>query len=67
MIAAVAFFAKGLVLEGMTPGGVTALLTGVELVEFVGGERSGAKEGMEEDFRVFVVSREDGIDREWGE
>jgi len=67
VISAVALFAEGLMLEGMSPSGVAAFLTGVEFVKFVGREWSNAKEGMEEDLRVFVISGEDGIDGEQGE
>jgi len=49
MVVAVALFAKDLVFEGMTPGGVITLLTGVELVKLVGRKRHGTKEGVEED------------------
>jgi len=64
VIAAIALLAEGLMLEGMGPSGIAAFLTGVELVKFVGRERCGSEEGMEEDFRVFVVGREDRIDGE---
>jgi len=67
VVAAVALLAKGLMFEGMTPGGVTAFLMGVEFVKFMEREWGDVKERLEEDFRVFVVDREDGIDREWGE
>jgi len=66
VIAAVALFAEGLVLEGMGPSGVAAFLTGVEFMKFVGREWCDMEEGVEEDFRVLVVSRENRIDREWG-
>jgi len=67
VIATVAFFAKGLMFEGMGPSGVAALLVGVELVKFVGRERCDTEEGAEEDFRIFVVSRENRVDGERGE
>ena len=66
MITAIALFAKGLVLKGMGPSGVVALLTGVELVKFVRRERHDTEEGTKEDLRVFVVVRENGVDRERG-
>jgi len=49
VIATVMLFAEGLVLEGVTPGGVVVFPMGVEFVKFVGGEWGDAKEGMEED------------------
>jgi len=67
VIATVVLFAKGLMLEGMGPSGVAAFLMGVELVKFVGRERCDTEEGVEEDLRVFVVSRENRIDGERGE
>jgi len=67
VVAAVALSAKGLVLKGVAPGSIVAFLAWVELVKFVGREQGDTKERMEEDFRVFVVSREDGISGEWGE
>jgi len=67
VIAAVALFAESLVLEGVGPSGVAAFLTRVKLVKFVGREWHDMEEGMEEDFRVFIVSREDRISGEWGE
>jgi len=44
VVAAIAFFAKGLMFEGMTPGGVIAFPTRVKLVKLVGGEWGDAKE-----------------------
>jgi len=67
MVAAVVFFTKGLVLKRVGPSGVAAFLMGVEFVKFMGGEWCDTEEGLEEDFQVFVVSRENGIDGEWGE
>ena len=67
MILTVAFFAEGLMFEGVGPSGIAALSLGVELVKFVGRERRDSEEGVEEDFRVFVVSRENRIDGKRGE
>ena len=67
MIATVALLTECPVFKGVTPGGVVAFLTGIELVKFMGGEWSDAKEGMKKDLRVFIIGREDGIDRERGE
>ena len=53
--------------EGVGPSGVVALLSGVELVKFVGREWCDTEEGVEEDFRVFVVSGENRVDGERGE
>jgi len=50
VIAAVALFAKGLMLEGMGPSGIAAFLTGVEFVKFVGREWCDTEEGSKEDF-----------------
>jgi len=66
VVAAVAFSTESLVFKGVSPGGVASFLTGVELVKFVGRKWGDAKKRFEEDFRVFVVSREDGIDGKWG-
>jgi len=49
VIAAIALFAKGLVLKGMGPSGIAAFLTEVELVKFVGRERCDTEEGVKED------------------
>jgi len=67
MIVAIVLFAESLVFEGVGPSGIVAFLTRVELVKFVGGEWGDTKEGGEEDLRVFVICREDGIDGEWCE
>ena len=67
VIAAVTLLTEGLMFKGVAPSGVVVFLMRVELVKLVGGEWGGAKEGSKEDFRVFIVSREDRIDGEWGE
>jgi len=67
VIAAIALFTEGLMFEGMGPSGVATFLVGIELVKFVGRERRDSEEGVEEDFRVFVVSRENRIDGKRGE
>ena len=66
MIAAVTLSAKGLMFKGMGPSGVTAFLSGVKLVKFVGRERCDMEEGVKEDLRVFVVVRENGVNGERG-
>jgi len=43
MITAVAFFAEGLMLKGMTPGSIVMLPMRVELVEFMRRERGDAE------------------------
>jgi len=67
VIAAVALFAKGLMLKGVGPSSVAAFLTGVELMKFMGGEWCDMEKGVEEDLQVFVIGREDRIDGERGE
>ena len=51
----------------MHPSCVASLLARVEFVKFVDGKGGNAEEGIEEDLRVFVVVREDGIRGERGE
>jgi len=67
VIAAVAFFAESLMFEGVGPSSIVAFLGRVELVKLVGEEWGDAKEGSEEDFRVFIISGENRFDRKWGE
>ena len=67
MVATVVLLAKGLMLKGVTPSGVAALVTGIELVKFVRGKWRNAEKGVEEDLQVFVISREGRINGKWGE
>jgi len=67
VVAAVFLFTEGAVFERVGPGSIVLLSTRVELVKFVTGKGGDAKEGLEEDFRVFVVGGENGIDGEQGE
>jgi len=67
VVMAVAFPTEGLMFEGVGPSGVVAFLMGVELMKFMGREWCDTEKGVEEDLQVFVISREDRIDRERGE
>jgi len=67
VVSAVAFLAERLMFERVDPSGVVSLLARIKFVKFVGGKGGNAEERMEEDLRVFVVSREDGIRGERGE
>ena len=65
MVAAVRFFAKVGVFEGVAPSGVILLPTSVKLVKLVGREWRWMKEGFKVLGGIFVIWGESGIGREW--
>jgi len=67
VVAAVRFFAKVGMFEGVSPSGVVALPTSVELIELMGREWRWTKEGFKVFGGIFVICGENGIDREWSE
>jgi len=64
VVAAVRFFTEVLVFDRVTPGSVVVLPTSVELMELMGQVWARVKEGFS-NFQIFVVKREDRVDREW--
>jgi len=65
VVAAIRFFTKVGVLEGVAPSGVVSLPTSIELVKLVGREWRWTKEGFKVLSGILVVWGKNGIGREW--